>query len=240
MNDILAQIRQRQNFDHDIFTGIYKEQSTSFKEDPLVLSCTAKRYSETSNTHISLEGDTTIEMITDEDRALAEKIRKYYTKKWFWQTLSNVGHMSDFRTRCCYLLENRIKECKEKDTGIYYKLPWFFDEDMHYDEFKKQYKTKDTDVDSVPRNKFSTKSKFTLTYLKSTVSRQQKRKLERFWFTDGSVLYNVEVLQDNPLIDMFRNMIEPGKSVNIESYCTVDRIDQMYFYKLYRFNFTKE
>lgn len=239
--DILAQIRTSQFTIDDSVTEVYRETSTVFKEDPLVLACVIKRFGYGNSTvHIGLENNSVIQMITDSDRWLAEQIRKYYTKKWFWQTLSDVRGMSDFRSRCCYLLENRIRECKEKDAGIYYKLPWFYEEDMHYDEFKKQYKTKDSDFSDSKFRSPSTKFKFELAYLKSTQSRQQKRKLERFWFTDGNFLYNIEVLQDNPLIEMFRHMLELNKSLFLESYCRIERIDQMYFYKLYQFNFIKE
>lgn len=238
---IIAQIRKRQSALDDSCLGVYQETSTIFKEDPLVLACAVKRFSDHNTiTHIGLENNSVIQMITDSDRQLAERIRKYYTKKWFWQTLSDVRGMSDFRSRCCYLLENRIRECKEKDTGIYYKLPWFYEEDMHYDEFKKQFKTKESDFTDSKFRSPSTKFKFELTYLKSTQSRQQKRKLERFWFTDGNFLYSIEVLQDNPLIEMFRHMIELNRSLSLESYCRIERIDQMYFYKLYQFNFIKE
>jgi uncharacterized pyridoxamine 5'-phosphate oxidase family protein len=135
-------------------------------------------------------------------------------------------------------LESRIRDCSEQDSGIYYKLPWFYQEDMIYDDFKKTYTT--TDIPTIAYGSSRAKSEFELTYLKSSVCKQQKRKLERFWFTNGSYLYNIEITQDNPLIEMFRNMIEPGKTVRFTGYYKIERLDQMYFYSLFQFNFSKE
>jgi hypothetical protein len=223
----------------DLFNNEYREKSVTFEQDPLVLACVVKRLLEINpGTYLSLDSQFVTGDVTDSDVALAEDIRKYYTKKWFWQSLKDGRGLSDFRRQVCYLLENRIKECKDRDTGIYYKLPWFYDEDMIYDTFKQQYNT--TELPTVAYGMKPAKTKFELTYLKSTVSRQQKRKLERFWFTNGTYLYTIMITQDNPLLEMFRNMIEQGKTVQIESYYKVDRLDQMYFYSLFQFNFLKE
>ena len=97
-----------------------------------------------------------------------------------------------------------------------------------------------TDIPTIAYGSRGVKSEFELTYLKSSVCKQQKRKLERFWFTNGTYLYNIEITQDNPLIEMFRNMIEPGKSVRFTGYYKIERLDQMYFYSLFQFNFSKE
>ena len=223
----------------DLFNSEYQITSVTFEQDPLVLACVVKRLLKINpSIYLNLDSQFVTGDVTDEDVALAEDIRKYYTKKWFWQSLKDGRGLSDFRRQVCYLLENRIKECKDRDTGIYYKLPWFYDEDMIYDTFKQQYTT--TDLPHVAYGSSVGKTKFELTFLKSTVSRQQKRKLERFWFTNGTYLYTIMVTQDNPLLEMFRNMIELGKPVQFESYCKVDRLDQMYFYSLFQFNFVKE
>lgn len=235
---ILAQINQRASSFDDIFETQYKAEPTIYKEDPLVLACALQDLWIKHERYYNLQGEEVCEHVTDEIRARAEDIRKYYTKKWFWHSLNN-GHLSDYRLRVCYLLENRIRKCEEKDSGIYFKLPWFYDEDMIYDDFKKQLNTTD-----VPRIMYGgtspARERLTLTYLRSTISTQNKRKLERFWFSDGTYLFNITVMHDNPLLDAFRNMIEIGNTVNLETYRSVDRIDQMYYYKLFKFNFAKD
>ena len=227
------------DFDN-IFSSDYKEKIVEFKEDPLVLAVSLKELLD-NNPHIyySLEEERVAENVTDETRTLAEQIRKYYGRKYFWSNLSNSRQMSDFRGRVCYLLENRIHVCKDKDMGIYYKLPYFYAEDMIYDDFKKQYNT--TDVPQVIRGGVKpVKSQLTLKYLKSTSSRQQKRNINRFWFTDNTYLYNIEVNNDNPLLEMFKQLVVEKVEVTFDTYYNVDRIDQMYFYKLFNFTLAKE
>lgn len=223
----------------DIFDIGYTEKPTKYKEDPLVLACSVKALSEAGvGQYFSLDSTESTENITQEIRDHAEKVRKYYTKKYLWLNLKDNRNISDFRSRVCYLLENRVSECKDRDQGIYYKLPWFYDEDMIYDEFKQNYNT--TDLPQRAYDQRRVKTRLNLTYVKSTISRQQKRKLERFWFTDQTYLYNIEVAQDNPLLEMFRAMIEPGKQVMFNTLFNEERIDKMYYYKMFQFSFVKE
>lgn len=239
--NIIAQIQTRKNNPFsltDVFDQKYVKEDTVFKEDPLVLACALQDLWQKHERYYNLEGAEVREHITDEIRARAEEIRKHYTKKWFWRSL-NGCQLSDFRQRVCYLLENRIRTCNERDVGIYFKLPWFYEEDMIYDDFKKQLNT--TDVPSIRYGGMSpVKERLTLTYLKSTISTQNKRKLERFWFSDETYLFSITVTHDNPLLDMFRDMLEIGEPVTFETYRSLDRIDQMHYYKLFKFKFVKE
>ena len=226
------------DFTWDPFEKEFKERITEFQDDPLVLATTLYRILNISpdNTYLSLDSEFVKESITAEDRVNAEAIRKYYSKKFFWSNLSKAS-ISSYRSRLCVLLETKERKCKDQDCGIYYKLPWFYHEDMIYEDFKKQYVT--TDIPqiiyggTVPQ-----KSKLKLTYLKSSICRQHKRKIERFWFTDGTYLYNIELEQENPLLDMFKSYLL-DKDVTIEAFYREDRIDQLYFYKLFKFNFVK-
>ena len=224
----------------NIFSATYKENTVEFKEDPLVLAVSVKDLMDRNpGQFFSLEDTRVTEHINEDIRTKAEQIRKYYGRKYFWNNLTNGTRQSDYRGRVCYLLENRIRTCKDKDAGIYYKLPYFYDEDMIYDEFKKQYNT--TDLPRVSNINF-TKSKhhLTLKYVKTTSSRQQKRNINRFWFTDDVYVYGIEVANDNPLLDLFKQVIVEKGTVTFETYYNVDRIDQMYFYKLFNFALAKE
>lgn len=128
----------------DLFEQKYVEKIKELKEDPLILSCVIKRLTaETEGVFYSLEDERLVDMITDDDRAQAELVRKYFTKKFFWQNFTDHRSLSSFRSRVCFLLEGRVQECKDQDLGIYFKLPWFYDEDMIYEDFKKSYETND-------------------------------------------------------------------------------------------------
>lgn len=239
MSSVLAQMNLV--FDEDEFSSqIYQEKETDFQEDPLVLACSAYELANRGGGFYSLEDNRVIENITTEIRDHAEKIRKYYSKKLFWVSLSNPRELSNYRKRLSFLLEHRVRKCVDKDSGIYYKLPMFYEEDVIYDEFKSKYKT--TNLPEPKKFHYPNGQKkeiIKLEFLKSTVSRQQKRKIERFWFTDGEYLFGINIEQENPLIDMFRSIIENG-TVVFETYRNIDRIDQLNYYKLFRFNFLKE
>jgi hypothetical protein len=236
MTNILAQIQARKDeFDFEALS-VFKERSTDFKEDPLVLACAAKKLSDEGKPFAGLQDPETLDSITDDLRVYAETVRDYYTKKYFWKAMSG-GNLSDYRRRLINLLENRIKSCSDKDCGIYFKLPYFFEEDMIYDTFTKKYNT--TDVPSVRYGINASKEDLSLTFLKSTVSRQQKRKIERFWFTDQTYLFCVAIDQSNPLMEMFRKFLEESETVHLQAFRTADRIDNMHFYNLYKFNFKR-
>jgi hypothetical protein len=224
----------------DPFNQTYQEKEVGFKEDPLVLAVAAKDLlAQHPGSYFSLEDLRVYEHVNDNHKAEAECIRKYYGRKFIWKQLESNRSISDFRSRVCYLLENRIRTCKDRDSGIYYKLPYFYQEDMIYDEFKKQYNT--TDVPKVVYGgSTSRKQQLTLTYLKTSVSRQKKRNINRFWFTDNTYLYGIEIASDNPLLELFKQLVITRMTVSFDTYYNVDRIDQMYFYKLYNFTLTKE
>lgn len=230
--------------DFDIFSSTYKEKDKEFDLDPLVLSCSLKDLFENEHGHYSLDDRRVIENITDEIKEYAEQVRKYFGKKFFWSNLSGNRSLSDFRGRVCHLLENRVRVCNERDIGIYYKLPYFYDEDMAYEDFKKQYDTS-SDIPyktwyPVGGNKKMDKARITLKYIKTTASRQQKRNVNRFWFTDDKYLYSIQIANDNPLLDMFKQLVIDKVEVTFETYYNVDRIDQMHFYKLFNFTLAKE
>lgn len=225
----------------DIFASTYQESEQQFTQDPLVLAVANKDLiSMGAGEFYSLNDARVADHVNDTIRQHAETIRKYYSRKFFWKNLADGARsLSDYRSRLCYLLENRVHVCKDKDVGIYYKLPFFYDEDMTYDDFKRQYNT--TDVPRVGRiSTPNVKHQLTLTHVKTTVSRQQQRNVNRFWFTDNTYLYAIEVAGDNPLLDLFRQLIVNKVAIVFDTYYNVDRIDQMYFYKLFNFTLAKE
>ena len=216
----------------------FQEKETEFKEDPLVLAVSLKELWSRTGEYISMEDLRVLENITDDIRERAEAVRKYFTKKFFWQNLKNSNHLSDYRRRVCYLLENHVRTCKDQDIGIYFKLPWFYEEDIVYEDFKKQYNT--TDLPRIVYGNKAPKDTLKLTYLKTSFSYQRKRKVERFWFTNGKYLYSMEIESTNPLIYMLKDKLESASEHTLNTFITQDRIDQMHYYKLFQFTFAKE
>ena len=213
------------------FTTYKDDKAKTWDEDPLVLACALKTIAR-SDQYLSLEDSRIKESITQEIRDHAEVIRKYYTKKFFWTSLTDGRLLSPFRQRLCYLLENRIHETKDKDVGIYFKLPWFYDEDMIHDDLKNKFKTKD-----LPSPNYKTQPvAIRLTYIKSSKGWQAKRKVERFWFTDeNDYLYGITIPEDNVLLEIFTDIILKKESHIFTNRITTDRVDNMHYYKLVKF-----
>ncbi len=235
---ILQQIQARQANDPFLSNFPMAERITEFKEDPLVLACVRKAYEISGKGYVSLDDQSLIGLITDQDRALAEKIREYYTKKFFWRALSEVRPLSDYRRRLINLLENRIRSCKDQDCGIYYKLPYFYEEDVVYEEFRKKLKTTEIKPLGMERQNIVVKS---LEFLTTTLSAQRKRKIIRYWFKDSSdYLYGIELTSDNPLLPIFDDYLKENSTVNFKTRIVEDRIDNMNFYKLHAYKFVKE
>jgi hypothetical protein len=206
-------------------------------EDPLVLAVSLKDLADKTCQFQSLNSHQVKENVTEEHRQQAEVIRKYYGKKFFWTSLTNNRSLSPFRTRLCYLLESRTRVTQDKDEGIYYKLPWFYEEDMAYEDFKLQYKTTDLpklDYKVQPVAKM-------LSFIKTTTGWQAKRKVEYFWFKDSEdYLHGIAIDCNNPLLELFKGIVTENPNCTFITRITEDRIDQMYYYKLHQFKLLKE
>lgn len=219
----------------------YIESRYKFEEDPLVRSVSAKDLADRNPTdYYGLQDDIRVkDNVTPAIKSLAEEIRKYYTKRFFWDAL-NGKTMSPIRTRIVQLLENRIADCDDNDVGIYYKLPYFYEEDRTYEEFSKLYNTSKL---SPLGNKRSNKFAKRLQFVKSTKGIQKNKKSKYFWFTDDNKdLYGIAIELTNPLLTLFEQIIVDSSTHThlFETYLKEDRLDKLHFYKLYSFKLLKE
>lgn len=214
----------------------YKEDIIDFADDPLVLACSAKSLSEKNNdSFYSLDGVPVGQNITQDIRNQAEVIRKHYAQKFFWASLNNQ-RLSPIRTRIMELLEGRVRSCNENDRGIYYKLPFFYEEDMIYEEFKKNYNT-EKPTGHIVGKAIATR----LTYLKSSTGIQKRQKIKYFWFTnDTKNLYCIQIELGNNLLGMFEMFLESTPTPVFITYLKEARLDKLHFYKLYSFKNIKE
>ena len=221
-----------------VFDLDYQESIRKFELDPLVLSVSAKDLTDKyPGNHYGLYDDSRVlENITDDIKKRAEEIRSYYSKKLFWDSL-NGKSLSPIRARLSVLLENRVSECNDNDIGLYWKLPYFYDEDTVYDEFKKLYNTEKL---SPLGNKRSNRFAKRLSFLKTTNGIQKNQKPKNFWFTDDNKdLYGIQIKLDNELMCLFEEMLEENKTPIFETYLKESRIDKLNFYKLYSFKLYK-
>ncbi len=137
-----------------------------------------------------------------------------------------------------FLLENRVAECNDQDIGIYWKLPYFYEEDCVYDEFKKLYNTERL---SPLGNKISNKFAKRLKFLKTTTGMQKTQKFKNFWFVDdNNDLYSAQISVGNELLTLFESLITNNPNPIFETYLKESRIDKLHFYKLYSFKLLKD
>jgi hypothetical protein len=202
-----------------------------FTTDPVVLGVALKRM----QTVYGLKDCS--EHITPEDQEQARKIRDYYRKKYFWNALKSQATQSDFRMRVSNLLNQQDEwNLTEKDTGIFVKLPYFYEEDTVYDEFKKLYKINQEDyyIDG-----FRLKKTRLLTHIGTTL-RWQANKRKSFWFKDhNDIIYAVSVPHNTPFIGLFEDTI--NHNINVEFSARVDRVDGMFYNEIaHNFKIVKE
>jgi hypothetical protein len=218
------------------------ESIHKFDSDPLVCSVSAKDLVDRSlDTHYSLQDDIRVkDNITPAIEARAEEIRKYYTKRFFWDALKNGKPLSPIRTRMVQLLENRIVDCNDNDVGIYYKLPYFYEEDQTYEEFSKLYNNNTAKLSPLG-NKRSNKFVKRLKFVKSTKGIQKNVKSQYFWFADDNKdLYNITIELGNPLLSLFEQIIENNPVPLFQTYLKEARLDKLHYYKLHSFTLLKE
>jgi hypothetical protein len=239
MSNILAQILQRQNLDFD-FSEVDTYNDNNLKKwdiDPLVLSVSLKDIADRTGNILSLDSVDVRNNVNEEIVERSEIIRKYYSKKFFWKNLSNNRSLSPFRQRVCYLLETRSLETKDKDSGIYFKLPWFYDEDMIYDDFKKNLKT-----ENLPKINYKVEPVAKrLEYITSTIGWQLKRKMHYLWFKDDEqYLHGIIIEYENPLFETFMDLIKSREFCTFITRVVENRIDNMHYYKLHKFKLLEE
>ena len=228
------------NTNNPIVSLEFIESIYKFESDPLVRSVSAKDLADQNpSIHYGLQDDIRVkDNITPVIEARAEEIRRYYTKRFFWDALKNGKPLSPIRTRIVQLLENRIVECNDNDVGIYYKLPYFYEEDQTYEEFSKLYNTKKL---SPLGNKRSNKFAKRLQFVKTTKGIQKNTKSKYFWFTDDNRdLYNIDIELSNPLLSLFEQIIIDNPTPLFETYLKEARLDKLHYYKLYSFKLLKE
>jgi hypothetical protein len=227
------------NTNNPILSLEFIDSRYKFESDPLVRSVSAKDLADRNpSDHYGLQDDIRVkDNITPAIEARAEEIRRYYTKRFFWDSL-NGKTLTPIRTRIVQLLENRITDCNEHDVGIYYKLPYFYEEDQTYEEFSKLYNTKKL---SPLGNKRSNKFAKRLQFVKATKGIQKNTKSKYFWFTDDNRdLYNIAIELGNPLLSLFEQIITDNPIPLFETYLKEDRLDRLHYYKLYSFKLLKE
>lgn len=227
------------SFDEMFDDGFTIEKTNPVHEDPIALSCVMYRLRTTDESIddrpsylFNLQADAKLlaNSITQEDRLLAQTIRKFYNGKLIVSRLRNQ-QLSSFRQDLANLLllnadDYGLYNIPEKFMGMLYKLPYFYhyDRSLIDDVFGSEYV-------SVygPKRKDSAKLSF---ICKLDAHRKRAPRYE-YWFMDENmdrvVLY---VEKNNPIEPLFQKHVDENYVYVTGSFHT-KRIDNLNFYTPY-------
>lgn len=110
--------------------------TTSFNEDPLVLSCFLHR--DENNKFKSIHNLDLIKDLTPADFEQANKIIDYYSKKLMMIKLLGIP-LTQFKQDLSSILYSDRKELTNDKIGIIHRLPVFYEYDIAFDEFKTNF-----------------------------------------------------------------------------------------------------
>lgn len=216
-----------------ILNNLFSDDKTKFEVDPLACSVSFRR----RNCEYGLKHEK--EHITDEDIAQAKKIRDYYSKKYFWNSLKDTKPQTDFRLNAMRLLAIESGwNLTDRETGLFVKLPCFYEEDTTYDQFKETLITgRDTcQVGKISPDPITQK----LTYLKKTLRWQGSTKRVTFWFkNDKNKLFGLTALADNPFNELFEDKIQTPQ-VFLITRRGLDRVADLWYNDIKKFNIVKD
>ena len=108
-----------------------------FLDDPIALSCAAYRKAVDTDMAVRFS-ELKLIKATDQDRELAEMIRKYYADRIMLRTLTNPAPVTKFY-QDLYELVVQLSEVQHRHLGMIYRLPYFYVEDLAREELEKHF-----------------------------------------------------------------------------------------------------
>lgn len=209
------------------------EEMFSTNEDLIVISCTMYRLSrnydeQNPRKFFSLENDAArlAKMVNEEDRLLAQSIRRYYNGKLtmarlrgqdltkFRQDLANLFVVENIDGKYTYL---------KKYLGMAYKIPYFYEYDQSLnDVFGSEY----FDL----AGKRYHKGTSTLSFIKKLDAFRKRNPVHEYWFSDENddrVLITVQ--KSNPLVSVFDHVLT-NKEITISAHFRAARKDTLNYY----------
>lgn len=114
--------------DFDTWVSSRDERDAVFEHDPIDLACASYRQGVEGGPMFADFQDLTV---TDGDREMAELVRRYYRDRIMMAMLKQPN-TTDFR-RKLYALCTGDTRLKQRDIGLLYRLPYFYQEDLAVD-----------------------------------------------------------------------------------------------------------
>ena len=173
----------------------------NFKDDPIVLACASYRFwREGGHRWANLETVVPTEL----DRHQAELVRSYYRARITFERLRTTSEqpVSEFRRKLMGIIDGHY-QITDKDLGILYRLPYFYEEDTAHDSI----------VETFPR----TQSRFdgssaTFELYKKVLKSRQRVETVQLWLrtTAYDAATCIAVQANNPLLPLLEGILAQG------------------------------
>lgn len=179
----------------------------TFKEDPVALSCASYRLWSMGGPRWSDINDAPI---GEEDRITALELKKYYRDRLILDALKNNNNgRSEFRNKLAKLVINEL-EYTDREIGMLYRLPYFYQEDLAVDRVVAQTQ----DAKEVFRGH---RQMATYTLIEKVLRSRRSGEYYNYWLASDvdQAAYYVTIKTDNPMRLLFESVIK--QPVQVES-----------------------
>lgn len=202
----------------DFGLDLPEEKPSIFEEDPLaiLLACypyhnnSSRAFENLMNYIVNINELENRVIVTEENRKNAHTIARYYRNRIFKRILSNQ-HTSNYRKDLYNLLSKQEdrRRLKSDEIRALYRLPYFYYEDLCYDNLEKKYPLNTNQVlDEISYDKMP------LTCFDSSIRFSKSVKQKFFWFNDhNDKLIKVIIDLSNPLIHLFEKELSKNENI---------------------------
>ena len=148
---------------------------------------------------------------TEEDRLMAQEIRRYYRDRIMLQTLSSDYKQSEFRKKLYGILINE-RAVYDEDMGILHRLPYFYVEDTAIDRAIEQ--TTPTIGDGSLFGREDVVDEYTL--IERVLYSRKRNEVVQFWLkaVGNPHLHMIAVLANNPLLSLLDSILKRPARLN--------------------------
>jgi len=170
------------------------------------------------------------ENLNDNDREIANSIRKYYSQQIIMWALKGIK-LTAFREDLKTYINGEGNKFVENTIPLVTKLPYFYDYDIKLDEIKREFTT-DTERFNLATNNPSKRS-FILTPIKSLSRKTKRVKCIEYWLKDNhNQAYKIEIEHNNTLQHLWDKTFNSSK-LEILGYIKVKRLDDLNYFHIF-------
>lgn len=172
----------------------------TFKDDPVALTCASYRLWKMGGPRWS---DINFAPVSEEDRVTALELKKYYRDRLVFDALKNgTNGRSEFRNKLARLVIDDLVYT-DKEVGMLYRLPYFYEEDLALDRVVNQTSTAEESFRGH-------KQVATYTLIEKILRSRRSGDYYNYWFSsdvDKSAYY-VTIKDDNSMRPLFESVIK--------------------------------